>query len=168
MARPTHEPAAQSQREACSLGFGSGDIIGHHHVDLSRIREPDCAWTASIVPGFVNDHTNGWPCLETAAATAEQIDFLVSEWPRQSSTLFDALSSWPEDFVAGARNALVETVHPAQIPKWARVAGLAGDLDLARALAEKALPGVPERATLLRADLAAISNDPRAAIPKLT
>ncbi len=97
-----------------------GDFFGHH-IDLTKIREPDCAWTASIVPGFVNDHTNGWPYLETA-----------------------------------------------QIPKWARAAALAGELDLARALADKALPDVPERATLLRADLDAISRDPSTAIPILT
>jgi hypothetical protein len=136
-------------------------------LDPAKMREPDCAWRSSLIPGFRNDHDPDFVYGATAEDAAESVSFLVSEWDRQSQAFFGPLTSWPDDFHAAARAALADPPHPAHLRTWARVATLAGDLDLAHRCAEVALPAVPERATSLRDDLEAIVRDPQSAVPQL-
>jgi hypothetical protein len=143
-----------------------GDASGHV-IDPTKIREADCAWRSSIIPGFRNDHDPDFVYGSTAEEAQESVSFLVSEWDRQSSAFFGRLAAWPHDFHEAARAAVVDPPHPAHLLTWARVAALADDLELARRCAEVALPSVPERATALRADLEAIVNDPSTAVPQL-
>lgn len=143
-----------------------GDVSGHV-IDPTKIREADCAWRSSIIPGFRNDHDPDFVYGSTAEEAQESVSFLVSEWDRQSSAFFGRLATWPQDFHEAARAAVVDPAHPAHVLTWARVAALADDLELARRCAEVALPSVPERATALRADLEAIVNDPSTAVPRL-
>lgn len=143
-----------------------GDISGHV-IDPTKIREADCAWRSSIIPGFRNNHDPDFVYGSTAEEAQESVSFLVSEWDRQSSAFFGRLATWPQDFHEAARAAVVDPPHPAHLLTWARVAALAGDLELARRCAEISLPSVPERATGLRADLEAIVNEPSTAVPQL-
>jgi hypothetical protein len=143
-----------------------GDV-SRHAIDPTKIREADCAWRSSIIPGFRNDHDPDFVYGATATDAAESVAFLVSEWDRQSQDFFGPLTAWPDDFHEGARAAVANPSHPAHLLTWARVAGLAGDLELARRCAEVALPSVPERATALRDDLEGIVRDPQTAVPTL-
>lgn len=143
-----------------------GDV-SHHVIDPGKIREPDCAWRSSIIPGFRNDHDPDFVYGSTGEEAQESVAFLVSEWERQSSAFFGPLTTWPQDFHDAARAAVAAPPHPAHLLNWAKVAALAGDFELARRCAEVALPTVPERATGLRADLEGIVSDPQTAVPQL-
>lgn len=143
-----------------------GDV-SRRAIDPAKIREADCAWRSSIIPGFRNDHDPDFVYGSTPEEAAESVAFLVSEWDRQSSAFFGRLTRWPEDFHEAARAAVDAPPHPAHLLTWARVAGLIGDMDLARRCAAVALPSVPERATTLRENLEGIIHDPQAAVPQL-
>ena len=143
-----------------------GDV-SRHVIDPTKIREADCAWRSSIIPGFRNDHDPDFVYGSTPEEASESVAFLVSEWDRQSSAFFGPKTRWPEDFHAAARAAVTDPPHPAHLLTWARVAALVGDTDLARRCAEVALPSVPERATALRESLEGIVRDPQTAVPQL-
>ncbi|MFK3677114.1 hypothetical protein ACI2IP_05250 [Microbacterium sp. NPDC090218] len=143
-----------------------GDV-SRHAIDTAKIREPDCAWRSSIIPGFRNDHDPDFAYGSNPEEASESVAFLVSEWDRQSNAFFAPLTRWPDDFHDAARAAVETPPHPAHLLTWARVAALTGDLDLAQRCAEIALPSVPERATSLRESLEGILRDPQTAVPQL-
>lgn len=143
-----------------------GDV-SHHVIGPAKLREADCAWRSSIIPGFRNDHDPDFVYGSTPEEASEVVSFLVSEWGRQSDAFFGRLTVWPDDFHEAARAAMADPPHPAHLLTWARVAALAGDLELARDCADIALPSVPIRATSLRGDLESIVHDPQTAVPQL-
>ena len=121
-----------------------------------KLRESGCAWRSSIVSGFRTKDDSDFAYGGTEADAAESVAFLVSEWDRQSAEFFRPLSDFPAGFHECARESLAEDLHPAHRLTWAKVARLVGDDELARRIAEQALPDVPERATTLRAQLEAL------------
>jgi hypothetical protein len=143
-----------------------GDV-SRHAIGPAKIREADCAWRSSIIPGFRNDHDPDFVYGSNPEEASESVAFLVSEWDRQSNAFFGPLTHWPEDFHEAARAAADAPPHPAHLLTWARVASLIGDADLARRCAGVALPSVPERATALREALEGIVRDPQTAVPQL-
>lgn len=147
------------------LGEYAMDCTGRPAKDPAALRCFDCAWQQSITVG---DGLTEWAYGDTEEESAEVIKRLAGEWPGQSAAFFGPLTRWPEDFLAGAGAALAAPVHPIGMRLWARAAALAGDFALARALAEKALPDVPEYADALRAMLEEFIRDPESAVPAIS
>ncbi|MCL2000749.1 MAG: DUF4304 domain-containing protein [Planctomycetes bacterium] len=150
------------------LGDFALDVTGKPIKDPTKLNVYDCAWTHSIIPGFINDTLNDWVYGNTEEEATGMIEFLISEWPRQSAAFFGPLTRWPDDFHKRAKDANKGAEKPHwRVLTWARVAALAGDFDLAQALAIKALPFVPEKATTYRKSLEQIALDPHNALPLL-
>ncbi|WP_435748689.1 DUF4304 domain-containing protein [Microbacterium sp. PMB16] len=162
-----HQPRRGAFRVDLGVHLTLLGDVSRHVIDPTKIREPDCAWRSSIIPGFRNDHDPDFAYGTTASDAEESVSFLVSEWDRQSTAFFGRLTTWPGDFLDAARAAIETPPHPAHLLTWSRAAALAGDFELARRCAEVALPSVPERATALRADIEAILRGPQTAMPQL-
>ncbi|GAA2846885.1 hypothetical protein FB468_0206 [Leucobacter komagatae] len=135
------------------------EVAATSSTPADQLREHDCAWRSSIISGFRNGSDAEFAYGQSAAEAAESVAFFVSEWPRQSEELFGPLTAFPEDFRTGAEAAASdESMHPAHLLTWARVAVLLEDGQLARSISAQALPRVPERATSLRDDLEGLSQ----------
>lgn len=135
------------------------EVAGTSSTPAEQLREHDCAWRSSIISGFRNSSDAEFAYGQSAAEAAESVAFFVSEWPRQATGFFGPLTAFPEDFQAGAVAAASnESMHPAHLLTWARVAVLLEDTQLARSISAHALPRVPERATSLRHDLESLSQ----------
>ena len=137
-------------------------------LEIEKMRDYDCAWRSSIISGLVNDHDSDWSYTQSEQDAIQMVEFLVSEWDRQSQRFFGEMARWPEDFIKKATMAVKNPVHPIEMCTLCYVAGAAGDLQLVKNLAEVALPSVPERATSLKARLEAFLQDPTLAIPQIT
>lgn len=138
------------------------------NLNIEKMRDYDCAWRSSIIPGFLNDHDSDWSYTSTEQDAIENVHFLVSEWDRQSQNFFAELSHWPEDFIHKANDLCTHPIHPNEMATWCAVAGVIGDLILVKTLAKTALPSVPERATSLKQKLESFIENPLLAIPNLT
>lgn len=136
-------------------------------LDIEKMRDFDCAWRSSILPYLINDHDNDWSYTSNEQDANEMVQFLVSEWNRQSQNFFNELAHWPEDFLKKAHQACINPLHPAHMCTLCYVAGAAGDLQLVKRLAEIAIDTVPERATSLKERLASFIQDPSSAIPQI-
>ena len=164
-----HSPRRQVYQVAMGahllpLGEYAMDSTGRPAKAPAALRCYDCAWQRNVI---VNDTSDGWAYGNTEEESAEIVGLLAREWPRQSEAFFGRLTRWPEDFYARAQAALSEPAHPIEMRLWARVAALAGDFELTRALAEKALPDVPEYADALQAMLEGFARDPETALPAM-
>lgn len=137
-------------------------------LEIEKMRDYDCAWRSSIISGLVNDHDSDWSYAQSEQDAIQMVEFLVSEWDRQSQRFFGEMARWPEDFIKKATMAVKNPVHPTKMCTLCYVAGAAGDLQLVKNLAEVALPSVPERATSLKTRLEAFLQDPTLAIPQIT
>ncbi|ARO15316.1 hypothetical protein BVG79_01974 [Ketogulonicigenium robustum] len=128
-----------------------GGVAGGQSPAPETFRDFDCAWRGSIIAGFRNASDAAFTYGATAEQAAESVAFLVSEWPRQSAAFFAPYQSYPDTFHAAAHAAAADdSLHPAHMLTWARVAALLDDAPLAQTIALAALPKVPERATALR------------------
>lgn len=101
----------------------------------------DCAWRTSVEAGFRSDHDAEFTYGHTPDEAAASIEFMISEWERQSTEFFTPLTSWPDDFLAAARAAELQPAHPMTMLVCARVANAAHNPALAGRLARTALPG---------------------------
>ncbi|CAM9371859.1 DUF4304 domain-containing protein [Acinetobacter bereziniae] len=137
-------------------------------LEFEKMRDYDCAWRGSIISGLVNDYDSDWSYTQSEQDAIQMVEFLVSEWDRQSQLFFGEMAQWPEDFIKKAIQAIKEPIHPSEMCTLCYVSGAAGDLELVKDLAEVALPSVPERATSLKARLEAFLQDPSLAIPQIT
>ncbi len=138
------------------------------NLNIEKMRDYDCAWRSSIISGFLNNQDSDWSYLSTEQDAIENVHFLVSEWDRQSQKFFSELSHWPEDFNHKAKSLCEHPIHPADMATWCAVAGIMGDLNLVKTLAEVALPTVPERATSLKQKLESFIENPLLAIPNIS
>ena len=135
---------------------------------IEKMREYDCAWRNSILPNLINDYDSDWMYGSNEQEAIEMVQFLASEWNRQSQIFFNALAHWPQDFIHQANLAVQNPIHPMDMAKLCHVAAAAGNLDLVKTLAELALPAVPERATSLKQKLESFMINPHLAIPNIS
>ncbi|WP_287911605.1 DUF4304 domain-containing protein [Acinetobacter sp.] len=136
-------------------------------LEIEKMHDYDCAWRGSILSGLINDYDSDWSYTQSAQDAAQMVEFLVSEWDRQSQLFFGEMAQWPEDFIKKATLAIQKPVHPSEMCTLCYVSGAAGNLELVKKLAEVALPYVPERATSLKARLESFIVNPSLAIPKI-
>lgn len=78
-------------------------------LEIEKMRDYDCAWRGSILSGLINDYDSDWSYTQSAQDAAQMVEFLVSEWDRQSQ-LF--LEKWRNGLKISSKKQLWQSKNP--------------------------------------------------------
>jgi hypothetical protein len=144
-----------TSEHGCYLNLGAHlsfiPTEGGSAVQPASILEYHCVFRGRIDPP--PGQSFPWSYGSSDEDAAENVAFLVSEWPTQGRPFFDRYSKYPESFIT-----LVSGVNPNEVDArdclhFARIARQLNMPDRAATFLHVGLAKAPEQATLLRADL---------------
>ncbi|WP_442678149.1 DUF4304 domain-containing protein [Sphingomonas sp. ASY06-1R] len=125
-------------------------------IDPQEIDEPSCVFRDRLDPPPGPEF--GWSYCASPEEAAESVAFIVSEWESVGRAFFARYACYPQSFEALIRKEDPDQVHPSAARTLARIAIELGRPVRASDFLEAALRRVPERATLLKADLVAMAD----------
>lgn len=144
----------------CYLNLGAHlaflPSAGGGAVDPQSIDEPSCVFRDRLEPPPGPEF--GWSYCASPEDAAESVAFIVSEWESVGRAFFARYAHYPQSFEALILEEDPEQVHPIKARILAGIAIELGRQARASDFLEAGLRRVPERATLLKADIVAMMD----------
>ncbi|GAB7533244.1 hypothetical protein PS3A_56600 [Pseudomonas sp. 3A(2025)] len=145
--------------EQCYLNLGAHlDFLpaeGGLAVQPQKLEEAHCVFRGRI--DSPAGAAFGWAYGDSEEQAEETIAFIVSEWQRVGRAFFAQHAFYPQSYEALLlREVDADAIHARSALHLARIAAHLGQHERARSLVEIGLARAPERATILKAELAQV------------